>query len=97
MALNETKLTEEIEIKIKNYQIIRNDRTAQGGGVALLIRNNVPFKPHPLNPNINTECICIELPKKVFLVAAYNQPRNIISVDDLHSLTNLGGKVLIVG
>lgn len=97
MALNETKLSPEIKIKIKNYQVLRNDRTAQGGGVALLIRNNVPFKTHPLNPNISIECICIELPKKIFLVAAYNQPRNNISADDLQFLTSMGGKVVIVG
>lgn len=97
IIINETKLTEDVSIKIKNFEIIRKDRTAHGGGVAILVRNNVPFrvlKPNFLN---SIEHVCIKLADNTIIIAVYNQPRNLFSVNDLQSLVDLGNKILIIG
>jgi len=40
----DSSITDE-EIRIDNYNIIRNDRNRQGGGVCMYIRNNLAFNP----------------------------------------------------
>lgn len=97
MLLNETKLEENNSIKIKNFQIIRRDRTANRGGVAIIISDKIGYKLCPLNHQISVECICIKLLGNIYLVAAYNEPRNKISQQDISTLTNLGDRVLIIG
>lgn len=97
MILNETKLAPEITIKIKNFQILRRDRTVHGGGVAILIRNSLPYKKVESDNRISIENICIQLNTNIFVAAVYNQPRNAFSADDIQMLTRLGNKVLIVG
>lgn len=97
MIVNETKLTPDIKIKIKDFQIIRKDRTAHGGGVAILIRNRIPFKKINTDNRISIENVCIQLPTGIYIAAVYNQPRNVFTHDDLHLLANLGNKVLIIG
>lgn len=76
MLLNETKLSENSVFKIKNYQIIRKDRTANGGGVAMIISNKVGFKQCSIANQISLECICIKIIGNIHIVAAYNEPRN---------------------
>lgn len=46
ILLNETKLTDRDKLKIRGYDMIRKDRpdNEQGGGVAILIRHNVPYE-----------------------------------------------------
>lgn len=97
ILLNETKLTPDIKIKIKGFQILRKDRTAHGGGVAIIIRNNVPFIKIKRNNQITIENICIELNSKIIIAAVYNQPRNNFTTNDLELLADLGRKVLIIG
>lgn len=95
--VNETKLTEDVNIRIKNYEVIRKDRTAHGGGVAIIVRNSNPFKV--MRPNIRTsiEYVAIKLADNTIIIAVYNQPRNLFSINDLQSLADLGNKVLIIG
>lgn len=97
ILVNETKLTPEIIIKIKNFTIIRNDRTAHGGGVAIIIRSNVPHKSTGSDLTVSIENISIQLIDGTYIVAVYNSPRNQLTVGDLHTLTNKGNKVLIIG
>lgn len=97
MLVNETKLEQNNSFKIKNYQVIRRDRTAHGGGVAIIISDKIGYKFCPISNQISVECICIKLLGNIYLVAAYNEPRNKISHRDISSLTNLGGRVLIIG
>lgn len=97
MIVNETKLTPDIQIKIKDYQILRKDRTAHGGGVAIIIHNRVPFKNIKTSDLLSIENICIQLPSNIYMAAVYNQPRNHFTNDDLHLLANLGNQILIVG
>ena len=46
LSINESKIDRSIsdsEIFICNYTMLHHDRTRQGGGVALYIKNNIPF------------------------------------------------------
>lgn len=97
ILVSETKLTPEINIKIKNFKIIRKDRTAHGGGVAIIIRNSVPYKSLGTNNTVTIENVCIQLKDKTFMEAVYNQPRNQFFGNELRELTRIGNKVLIVG
>ena len=45
VLLSKTWLNENSLVKIPNFYIIRRDRkTAQHGGVAIIIKNNIPFR-----------------------------------------------------
>lgn len=95
MLVNETKLTEKILLKMKNFHIIRKERTANGGGgVALIVSEKIAFKICNIPNNISFECICIQLMGNTFIVAAYNEPRNRFNHQELSSLTDLGNRVL---
>ena len=56
LPLNETWLKSKFKLDIPNYTITRNDRSRrQGGGVAILVRNNVKFDIIDTCSSINTE------------------------------------------
>lgn len=97
MTINETKLTPDIKIKIKNFNILRRDRTAHGGGVAILIKNNIPYITVDVQNRTSIEHLAIKLINNIFIVAAYNNPRNIFTDLDLKTLTDIGTKTLIIG
>ena len=47
LALNETRLDHSISgdlVSIPNYDIIRNDRNRNGGGVCIYIRNSISYR-----------------------------------------------------
>ena len=80
LALNETKLdekhTEELT-DITGYQQVRRDRTCNGGGVSIYIRDSIKFRSRSDVPRHDLELICIEIepPKtKPFLVLAWYKP-----------------------
>lgn len=84
ILINETKLIESNKIRFKNYTILRKDRDAQGGGVAALIKNNIPHKilTHQIATGI--ENICLKLEDSTIIIAAYNPPRNFFTERQLH-------------
>lgn len=97
MLINETKLDPTGTFKIKHFEVIRRDRTANGGGVAMIINNKIGFKPCKINNPLSTESLCIKLAGNIHIVATYNEPRNKMSQRDLITLTSLGNRVLIIG
>ena len=59
----------------------RLDRTANGGGILLYIRSDIPAKPLPLI-NKNIECIIVEITvskKKWLLIGTYNPNKSMIT------------------
>ena len=57
------------EINISGYDIVRNDRNRNGGGVALYIRNVIDYKIRMIYENLETITIEVCPPKaKSFLV-----------------------------
>lgn len=97
IMINETRLTDKIKIKIKNYTILRKDRNANGGGVAIFIRNSIPFQKTKINDAVSIENISIQLQNKLNIIAVYNTPSNKFSSEDLEALFEVGNKVIVVG
>lgn len=55
VAITETWLTADItddEISTPNYSVVRKDRPTRGGGVAILIKNTIPFTVLPAVENV---------------------------------------------
>ena len=67
LALNETKLdskTEEEQVSIPGYTVLRCDRNSHGGGVAIYLRDTLNFEHRTDLKTDNLEMICIELKSK---------------------------------
>ena len=82
LALNETNLDDkhpEELTDITGYQQVRLDRTRNGGGVSIYIRESIKFRTRSDIPKNDLELICIEIepPKsKPFLILAWYRPPN---------------------
>ena len=82
LALNETKLnskTEEEQVSIPGYTVLRCDRNSHGSGVAIYLRDTLNFEHKTDLKTDNLEMICIELkPKssKPFILLAWYRPPN---------------------
>ena len=80
LALNETKLVPEYPREltaVAGYQQKRLDRTCNGGGISLYVRDSVKFKPRDDVPADNLELICVEIqpPKnKSYLIVSWYRP-----------------------
>ncbi len=80
LALNETKLDPSYSKQlttVAGFQQQRLDRTCNGGGVAIYIRDSIKYKIRDDVPIDNLELICIEVqpPRaKSFLVVAWYRP-----------------------
>ena len=65
---------------LKNYKIIRCDRIGRlGGGVAIILNNNIRFKLLKQKSSKNIEYIALELfnnNEKIILINAYAQPKS---------------------
>ena len=79
IGINETKCDETVNdsvIVLPGYDLLRCDRSRNGSGVALNIKNGLDFKRRDDLCDQNVECIWIELtlPNKrpIFVCAVYN-------------------------
>ena len=80
LSINETRLDGTIdnnEVNITGYDLIRKDRNRNGGGVAIYIRNVIPYTicNHLLSSTV--EAICIEINKpnsKPLLISTWYRP-----------------------
>lgn len=86
-----------------NYSLYRNDRTTDnGGGTAILIREDIFTEPLKAPPNCNIECTVVRIKMKnnqsLTLVAAYF-PNQTLGNDDLNNIWNHFGKnnVILAG
>lgn len=71
--LNETKITNSYNLKMSNFNCYRKERNNNYGGVALLIRNNIPHIKINITNN-KLEMIAIRLASGVVLVSIYIKP-----------------------
>ena len=80
LALNETKLDPQYPKEltaVAGYQQERLDRTCNGGGVSLYVRDSIKFKPRDDVPTDSLELICVEIqpPRgKPYLVVSWHRP-----------------------
>ena len=64
LSVNETRLDGSIDncvIKIEGYNLIRKDRSREGGGVAMYFRDHLNVKEHSDLVPENIEAVCIEV------------------------------------
>ena len=109
LALNETKLDSDFPKELSSvpgYQQERLDRTRNGGGVSIYIRDSIKYKRRLDVPKDDLELICIEVqpPKnKPFLVIVWYKPPSspVCSFNRLeHVLSYLdqeGKEIILVG
>lgn len=95
MVLTETRLNVNDRLNVTNYKTYRHDSNYRGGGVAILIRKNIPHMPLPYI-DINIANIGIKLQDGTIIRAIYNRPRHNITNDELTQLTK-DYRVLLVG
>ena len=82
LSINESKIDWSVsnsEVFIHNYTLFRRDRTRKGGGLALYIKNNIPFlvRQDLLSPNL--EMLCVEINRKFsrpFLISTWYRSPN---------------------
>ena len=89
LTMCETRLDGSVsdnEICIDGYNIVRNDRNRNGGGVIMYIRNTVDFKILAEYQNHDLEIICIQVnlykEKPFILMSWYRPPDSSINVFD---------------
>ena len=109
LALNETKLDPNYPkelTSIAGYQQERLERTCNGGGVSIYIRDSIKYKPRSDVPVDDLEIICIEVepPKsKSFLVLAWYRPPSdpVASFDKLEKVLSFldkeGNEIILLG
>ena len=82
LSVNETRLDGSVDncvIKIEGYNLIRKDRSREGGGVAIYFRDHLNVKEHNDLVPENIEAVCIEViqvKSKPFLVTSLYRPPN---------------------
>ena len=109
LALNETKLDPNYPIELTSvagYQQERLERTCNGGGVSIYVRDSIKYKPRCDAPVDDLEIICIEVepPKsKSFLVLAWYRPPGdpVVSFDKLEKVLSFfdkeGKEIILLG
>ena len=70
LAINESKIVYSIPVseihvnKLNNYPIVRLDRNRFGGGVAIYIKNTIPYSVRTDFALGNLEMICVQITRK---------------------------------
>ena len=64
--MNETRLNDDVEdddLFIEGYSIVRRDRNGNGGGVAINISDDIPYKTRPdIDTGIESVSIQVNIP-----------------------------------
>ncbi|CAB4023001.1 RNA-directed DNA polymerase from transposon BS [Paramuricea clavata] len=82
LCINETRIDKKIknsEIGLQGYDLTRRDRNRRGGGVAIYIRNTIPYVERSTIIPENVEAVCIEVRKpnaKPILILTWYRPPN---------------------
>ena len=66
-----------MQLHIDGYSLVRKDRTRQGGGVAIYIRNTICYTERQALCSDNLEMLCVEVQKannKPFLLSTWYKP-----------------------
>lgn len=95
VLISETRLNEHVKLKIRNYKCLGKDKGSTAGGLAMLIRNNIPYKETYLTEDISIEYLGIKLASNVNIIAVYNSPNALYTAKDIEKLINIGNKVIL--
>ena len=90
VTLNETKVLPKHKVSIPGYESVRKDRSAAGGGVAILIKKEITYSI-VYTDDINAETVAItfkQRDKEIALATVYNPPGKIVELETLKHLTD---------
>jgi exonuclease III len=96
--INETKT--EDDIFINNYETVQKNRDLSGGGVAILIRNDIKYKQNHKFDKYNLELICIEISyniEKIYFISLYIPPNASFPPNEFFYDLNKLEKFILVG
>lgn len=98
ILINETKLKSSTKFYVSGYRCIRKERDndGNGGGVAILIKDDINFSQVLLNLE-SFEAVAIKLSNNLIIASVYNPPRVKIIKNYLKKLDKTGKKLLIYG
>ena len=99
--LSETFLKPNVTFKIRNYTVIRTDRTTgKKGGTAVIIKSCLPYQPINL-PQLETlEATAIKLlttKEPITIISVYKSPPKELQLQDLRTLSQLNKHIIIAG
>lgn len=104
MLLNEIRTPQKYSYNLRGYSSYRLDRTGKhaGGGLLILVNNNIKHSPITLNHNFSTiEAIGVKIDKlAIFSIYArpeINKKVNVIDTTDLNKLMGCAPKVIALG
>lgn len=89
ITLSETWLTSEHSFRVPGYTCVREDREDGYGGVAILIKNSIPFTSFSLPSHRDDISVVAVIVNNICIVSLYfSEPRNIIltEVDNIISI-----------
>lgn len=90
ICLSETKLDKDYKnLKLPGYSCYRQDRNSDGGGVAILIKSNIPHCEFQVPNMKSVEVIGVKLKcntKTFTILSAYKPPKNKLNTSDLNTL-----------
>lgn len=87
MAICETKLSDKMNLRMRDYTVHREDRNRRAGGVILLCKEDT--KHHQINTNTTKiEAIGIRLHNRPTIISAYfsPRPRTRLDINDLDTM-----------
>ena len=99
VTLNETKVLPKQKVSIPGYESVRKDRSAAGGGVAILIKKEIAYSI-VYTDDINAETVAItfkQRDKEIALATVYNPPGKIVELETLKHLTDKYEHCIITG
>ena len=97
--INETKLGTNNKIKFPRFKIARRDRNTRGGGVAVLIRENLKYSVIDTG-TLTDEVIGIEITlnqTQIAIVGLYNPPQKDLNPEVFRYFSNKYERCLFVG
>ncbi|KAH9629757.1 hypothetical protein HF086_009884, partial [Spodoptera exigua] len=102
IAVNETRINEQVPLHIPGYSCYRQDKRhdGRGQGVAILIRSNIPHSQVCVPVLGHLEAVGIEITvsfQKVLIFSIYQSPNLDILINDLETLLNTGKRVMLLG
>ena len=103
LILNETWLKNNFKLDIPNYSIARRDRPSrQGGGVAVLVLNDIKFDIIDTCSNINANneaiTICLkDTENQLSILTIYIPPASAINTLLLQNIKNSADNIIITG
>lgn len=100
VLLSETFLTCKFTFRKYGFIMYRTDRTANGGGVAIIIRNNISHRKFVI-PHTNTlETVAIQLTirnQAHTIVSTYKPPNINIDTNEIDKILSLSNNIIIAG